>query len=288
MIKNIILTSASDDRNVKGMITLENTKNKTLVGLKKYNFPLLNGKLLLGIKTNNDFYKIEIKEDENFIIEKSLNLEDKISIAILQIKDNKSNILVWGSTETNRVWKNAFNDEVDLLNNTKTNEINDRNLEENIEDDAESFLNSKILNNDDYENDEEIEKIIDNALNEDNFKEENLLNNENEFLSSINDQISELLNNYEEEKALENLIPNSKFVKVNNDDSFYIFGVIYENEKIRYIVYGLNGEFDVKPNDEYSSFYQWLPLNPDNPEGYGYYLMYQDALTGAQVEIIYN
>ena len=39
MIKNIILTSAVDDKNYKGMISLENTQNKVLITLKTYNLP---------------------------------------------------------------------------------------------------------------------------------------------------------------------------------------------------------------------------------------------------------
>ena len=120
-------------------------------------------------------------------------------------------------------------------------------------------------------------------------KEENL-DNKTEFFKSVENQINELLNTYEEEKALEEIIPFSKFVKVDleNNGNFYIFGVIYENNSsdMKYIVYGIPGEFSVKPDDEYKNLYQWLPLNSCNPEGYGYYLMYQDAKQGNQIEMI--
>lgn len=289
MVKNIILTSANGEKNLKGILTLENTKNNTLVNLKTYNLLGFN-KLILGIKAGGELYKVELTDEENYLIEKNLNLNEKISAVVLNVENQKTEILIWGSNETNRVWKNSILYDLDLNDNEDDEKTNLVTETEKVK--TNNMVNN-FMANDDYETDEEIETIVDNAfesepLEDENTTEENK-NNKSDFLSSIENQVEELLNSYEEEKALENLIPNSKFVKVNSSgDNFYIFGVIYENNEIKYIVYGLPGEFSVKPDDEYTNYYQWLPLNPENPEGYGYYLMYQDASTGNQIEVMFD
>lgn len=298
MIKNIILTSAGDDKNLKGILTLENTEKSTIVTLKKYNFDDIKDKLILGIKTNGEFYKVEITNEENYLINKKLNLNEKICAVVLSSSGFTTKILIWGSNETSRVWKESILYDIDAKNEQAkedkkevlSSKINDY-KDENIESLEKTYTNN--ISTDDYETDEEIETIVDNAFNnemfDENLEEINETNNKKDFLSTIENQVEELLNNYEEEKALENLIPNSKFVKVNsNDENFYIFGVIKEDNQIKYIVYGLPGEYNVKPNDEYKNYYQWLPLNPENPEGYGYYLMYQDAESGNQIEVMFD
>ena len=297
MIKNIILTSAGDDKNLKGILTLENTEKSTIVTLKRYNFDDIKDKLILGIKTNGEFYKVEINSEENYLINKKLNLNEKISAVVLSSSGFTTKILIWGSNETSRVWKESILYDIDAKKEqAKEDKKEELNINNFVKDDNVESLEKTYTNNvstDDYETDEEIETIVDSAFNnemfDENLEDNNETDNKKDFLSTIENQVEELLNNYEEEKALENLIPNSKFVKVNsNDENFYIFGVIKEDNQIKYIVYGLPGEYNVKPNDEYKNYYQWLPLNPENPEGYGYYLMYQDAESGNQIEVMFD
>jgi len=416
MIKNIILTSAIEDKNYKGIVTLENTSERTLVSLKMYNLPITSNKRVLGVLIDGDLYKVTLNSDSTYLIDKKTDLNNKISVVLLEIENNTSKILIWGSNETNRVWKNnvALNFELEenkiknesftsintnfSKTNTYFNENNasfekNENINQNNDNTNTNFNKDNIVAKDfikkiyteskldeDIESDEYIENLIDESLKQEEFTEsflsydnnfinsssdfrqnnkqqidnfninnksyenvesqknihnfennqtdevftfknsnsqhnnnifnqfssnennsqleeneilddiliEDKTNNKSEFFKSVESQIEELLNTYEEEKALEEIIPNSKFVKVDleKNGNFYIFGVIYENSDIKYIVYGLPGEYDVKPDDEYSKFYQWLPINSENPKGYGYYLMYQDASSGNQIEMI--
>lgn len=292
MIKNIILTSVNANSNKNAILCLEKEDGKTLVSLKGVSFEKDGEKKILGIKTQNEFYKVEINEQSKYVINKEIDLNEKISAVIIKIENNKSNILLWGSNETTRVWQNS------IMLNFEDEAENTEKLSNNVESQKFNIDKDDIDEDDEYESDEEIEEIIDKNIDEeidlpngDDVLEEDKFDNKSEFLASIEEQINELLNSYEEEKALEELIPNSKFVKVNSkskDENFYIFGVIYDNNEIKYIVYGIPGEYSVKPDDEYENFYQWLPLSNDEPEGYGYYLMYQDASNGNQIEIIYD
>jgi len=302
MIKNIILTSAVDNKNYKGYVTLENTSEKTLVNIKTYNLPKTDNKRVLGILIDGELYKVTLNGDNSYLIDRKTDLNNKISVVLLEIENMTSNILIWGSNETSRVWQNSISLNLDLETNIKNKQLEENEiLQDNV---AQNFIEKVYTESKDdyYETDEYIEDLVTQNLRKEDKEEyqyyeeekvkenlkEDLTNNKSEFFDSIKSQIEELLNTYEEEKALEEIIPNSKFVKVDleRNGNFYIFGVINENDNIKYIVYGLPGEYSVKPDDEYSKFYQWLPLNQDNPEGYGYYLMYQDAISGNQIEMI--
>lgn len=308
MIKNIILTSAIDNENYKGYVTLENTSEKILVSIKTYNLPKTGNKRVLGVLIDGELYKVTLNGEDSYIIDKKTDLNNKISVVLLEIQNMNSKILIWGSNETSRVWQNSITTNLQLESNNKEKNIeNTKILETNEEDKVATNFIEKVYKeskDEDYETDEFIENLVtQNLMKEDcvedyysNFEEEktkenlqeNVTSNKSEFFASIESQIEQLLTTYEEEKALEEIIPNSKFVKVDleNNGNFYIFGVIHQNNDIKYIVYGLPGEYSVKPDDEYSKFYQWLPLNQENPEGYGYYLMYQDAENGNQIEMI--
>lgn len=314
MKKNIILTSAVENKDYKGAISLENTQDQTLVTLKTFNLPKSNNKRVLGVLVDGDLYKTTLSGEESFLIDKAINLNNKISIVLLEIENNISNILIWGSNETSRVWQNSVTNSLieterkfDNYDEDRKEKLYSQNFSINNEQKdiytnnedliAKSFIEKVYLESkeDEYESDEYIENLIDlnmpaelKEISQEESVTENIQNNKSEFFMSVESQIEELLNTYEEEKALEEIIPSSKFVKVDleKNGNFYVFGVIYENEQIKYIVYGLPGEYSVKPSDEYSKFYQWLPLNHDNPEGYGYYLMYQDASDGTQIEMI--
>ncbi len=319
MIKNIILTSNSENEKQKGFITLETTTQKTLVSIKLFGISP-SEKCVLGIKCGDELFKVKLSGLNSYIIDKKLDLMQKVSVVVIEIENGKSKILVWGSNETTKVWQNSilfdFGDEnkKEIVKQEARDNIlsaqdvkNSNFIDENFNKNSFSAKTYDCEQKDDdqigfdydennFETDEEIEKLIDenmssfeNELNDE--KIENRVNDETdnkfEFLNSVREQIDELLLTNPHEEALENLIPNSIFVKVEKEDgNYYVFGVIKENDEISYIVYGIAGEFSVKPDDEFKNYYQWFPLNPDSPEGYGYYLMYQDALNGSQIEMI--
>ena len=120
--------------------------------------------------------------------------------------------------------------------------------------------------------DDELEEIIDKELEK-----------ENSFLGLIGNQIDQLFATFPEDTQLSNIIPDSKWVKVDyeNNGKEYVFGLIYENDEIKYICYGVPGNIDELPPDELMPYSQWLSIDDNN----GYWLMYQDALTGDNILI---
>lgn len=111
-----------------------------------------------------------------------------------------------------------------------------------------------------------------------------------DFIDEIGDQIDLLFKKYPHEEILADIIPNSKWVKVdfNNDNKFYVVGLIYEGEKVKYICYGIPAKWTEFPPADFNEKAQWLPIDLEFPQGEGYWITYQDAIDGnlIQVEIV--
>ena len=107
------------------------------------------------------------------------------------------------------------------------------------------------------------------------------------FYEEIKEQLGLLFSKYEDAKDLEDIIPNSKFVKIDYDEDgqFYVVGLIYEDDEIKYICYGVPGVWSKECPKELNGLSQWLPLNEDDPQGRGYWLSYQDAGNGENIKI---
>ena len=89
---------------------------------------------------------------------------------------------------------------------------------------------------------------------------------------------------YPEDEMLNSIIPNSRFIKVNNENP-YVLGVIYEDKQLKYIAYGVPAQYNSLPPIDFGQHYQWLPLNPHDIMSDGYFMIYQDAVNGTLVEI---
>lgn len=107
------------------------------------------------------------------------------------------------------------------------------------------------------------------------------------FYERINPQIEKMFANNKEETVLNEILPNSKFCKVEFDDGtgYYVFGIIYDDGTPKYLCYGLPAQRDSEPPTELSNLYQWLPIDATNENGDGYYMMYQDAITGKNISV---
>ncbi len=106
------------------------------------------------------------------------------------------------------------------------------------------------------------------------------------FYDLVSGQIQDLFQKYPAQTQLEQLIPNSKWVTVDYEGGKpYVLGLIYDDITLKYICYGVPGEFEQTPPKEVEAFSQWLPLNPSNLSDGGYWVMYQDALTGDNIQV---
>ncbi|MCK9574499.1 MAG: hypothetical protein WCX32_03260 [Clostridia bacterium] len=116
------------------------------------------------------------------------------------------------------------------------------------------------------------------------FKEKVDTPNENKtnFFNIISLQIDTLFEKYPPETILQELLPNSKWVKVDYEGKgdYYAIGLLYQEDKIKYIAYAVPSEVAGNQPDELKGISQWFPINVMEPNGKGYFIMYQDADSG--------
>ncbi len=103
----------------------------------------------------------------------------------------------------------------------------------------------------------------------------------------INPLFDVLFSQNEHFSELENMIEGTEWVKVmfdKNGSDHYILGKIFDGDVITHIAYGTYAEKQKeKPPQGLEQFCQFLPLDPQNELSSGYYVMYQDAITGENV-----
>lgn len=127
------------------------------------------------------------------------------------------------------------------------------------------------------DSEDEIQKIIDKEINISSHK----------FYDMIAEQLDEIFDNYPKEENLMKIIDNSKWVKIDSDydNKHYVVGIIYQNDDIKYICYGVPGTYNNEPPVEMRNYSQWFPTDVKNPYNTGYWVMYQDAETGENIFI---
>lgn len=105
------------------------------------------------------------------------------------------------------------------------------------------------------------------------------------FYERMKDEIDGILSKYPTEKPLEEMIEDSKWVRISyGEGGFYVFGVLYSDGKPRYVCYGVPTAQSENPPKSMEGLASFLPASPENAES-GYWVMYQDAETGASIKV---
>ncbi|MBR2967868.1 MAG: hypothetical protein IKC35_03720 [Clostridia bacterium] len=97
------------------------------------------------------------------------------------------------------------------------------------------------------------------------------------YLEKSYTQLQKLLRENERYYEIEELIPGSKFVKIRYDERrFYVVGILGND----YICYGVPGAYSPHAPEPLKGYARWLPRQASNPLSSGFWMMYQDAITG--------
>lgn len=101
------------------------------------------------------------------------------------------------------------------------------------------------------------------------------------FYEKMKAEIEGILKSYPAAEGLEETIENSRFVKISyGDGKHYVFGVLFSDEIPQYICYGVPSADPLSPPKSMAGQASYIPV----ADG-GYWVMYQDAATGAAVGI---
>lgn len=99
------------------------------------------------------------------------------------------------------------------------------------------------------------------------------------FYERMKSKLDKLFETNPREGTLEQLLPSSRFVRIGmeNSDKYYCVGLLGRPD---YICYAVPSHYTPTPPEELDGYCQWLPLRSDEPQGDGYWLIYQDAVSG--------
>lgn len=106
------------------------------------------------------------------------------------------------------------------------------------------------------------------------------------FYEKMKNEIEGLLAAYPADNALGSIVENSRWVRIAyGDGKFYVFGVIYgvDDNAPQYICYGVPTKQGKRPPEGLAGLASFIPSSPEASGGY--WVMYQDAATGASVKI---
>lgn len=100
------------------------------------------------------------------------------------------------------------------------------------------------------------------------------------FISKIMQELEPIFKTHPSEENLMQMVEGGRWVKVTVENGkHYVVGVINKNGSPKYICYGLPGDF-YSPPQEICGYKSFIPLSPFDLKGKGYWVMYQDAITG--------
>lgn len=310
--KSIVLNGVNENSQ-KALLSLECNGEITKGKIRLYNFcneP--KGIISLGIYHDGKVEKAGLTQISNMLFSFQSDIKvipDTFSCAIVNFVGGEPKPLLYGSSDGYVNKDNVFDQVIEKLSNVKSmNNVEEALDEYQIEydDELKEEINKALKDNITQEDLDNCNNVCSNCDNckyrqyyfsharslesEKDIIEEKEIEEKKEtqtFYLEMKEQIDRLFSNSQNEEYLEELIPNSKFARVVlEENNYYVLGLIYCDEEIKYICYGVPGIYQKNPPRELSGYPIWFPLEQDKPQGFGYWLTYQDANSGESVKAI--
>lgn len=107
------------------------------------------------------------------------------------------------------------------------------------------------------------------------------------YFDRVKDNIEAIFKRFPEETGLKSALPKSRFARVYySKEKYYVVGVIEDADgKEKYICYGVPSKYSETPPKQLDGFCSFLPLSLFKPLGDGFWMMFQDAITGKCVKM---
>ncbi len=315
--KNIVLSGVNNSSQ-KAVLTLECDGKMAKGRLRLYNFGVEpKGIISLGLYYGGNVLKAGLIRSSQMLYTfacQSDNITDDFSCAVINFVNGEPSPILYGKGDGYSDKEEIFNQVIEDLKESKNvEEVEstldkfgvdfDDELKSEIETEIDKCMASEERNEcGDCENcvykkfylensqtqklelsSKEHQNLVDSL--EDNEEEQET---EINFYEQLKPQIDKLFASNPSEEYLEKLLPNSKFVKVSIDDNgnFYVLGLIYDEDKLLYICYGVPGVYQKNAPRELSGYPVWFPLDEEKSQGFGYWLSYQDADSGESVKAV--
>ena len=101
------------------------------------------------------------------------------------------------------------------------------------------------------------------------------------YYSTAKKELDDLFSKFPPDDSLLRYFPDSKWVKINySPEKYYLVGLVKENDTPKYICYGVPDKYSDKAPDALDGFCSFIPLSLFDLKGDGYWMIFQDAITG--------
>ena len=128
---------------------------------------------------------------------------------------------------------------------------------------------------------EENETCDTTCRNETNSYKKETFNEQNPYYRKAKRELDDIFLRFPKEENLPKIFPCSKWAKIYYEkDKFYVVGVICEDDKEKYLCYGVQGEYSEHAPKALKGYCCFIPLSIFDLRGKGYWMMFQDAITG--------
>lgn len=291
-IKKILFLKNYTNNMSNGILTLE--KNNDTVSATINCDIKESSSLALGLNIDKKIYKYPLTSNmQTFTINTSPNFsfDDKISCAVVDLSNLAHPQLVLGASFINNdSLVDAFQEE----QRAKLYEIDDSQIQKEIDKELGCKNCSECQYRECFYKEEPITKqsktIMDTVetesletptkINQDEIKD----TDEQTFYDRIKNQMDDLFQQHQPEEILEEILPNSKWIKIElNNENYYALGIIYQDTTPRYIGYALPQDSAGQPPEDIKEYAQWLPVDITQPTKNGYWLVYQDVDNGESI-----
>lgn len=300
--KNIVLNSVNQTEE-KALLSMECDGELLNGKIRLYNFSdEPNGIITLGFYTNGKVIKAGLTKKDTMLytFQTDLNeIPENFSCAVINFVESQPSPLLYGNSQGFASKEEIYEKVIDKLQDTNSmKEVEDTLDAFDIDYDEET---KEEINNEidkvmgqscqDMNCDECVfKKFYYNQINDMSFDDDEEQEEEEKkenFFDEMKPHIDKLFKDNPNDEYLEKILPNSKFVRVQlDDDNYYVLGLIYDDDQIAYICYGVPGFYQNTPPRELSGYPIWVPIDKDKEKDFGYWLSYQDAQSGESVKAV--
>ena len=121
--------------------------------------------------------------------------------------------------------------------------------------------------------------------NEGNFSAGKKYSKSNPYYLYKKKELEEIFIKFPEEENLKNCIQNSRWAKITYaENKHYVVGVIGKAGEEKLICYGVPGNYTLGAPKQFKGYASFLPISLLNKTGEGYWIMFQDAVTGDSIK----
>lgn len=233
--------------------------------------PVLSRHIRIAIYHQKNVYKANLlfknnSYESSFVGE--FNIDEDFYCALIDTEHN-NRIMLTGST-----YNGCYFNDASVFNEEVHEEIIEKD-EDNVVEYDECLESCDKCNNCKYKEFFYSQSInIQDSKQDDNTNETHHTPN---ILEQIIPQFDYIFEHYEKDEILTNLIPNSRFVRTNENGENYSIGALYDNDDLKVICYAVMCDYKTPAPESLGKHYQWLPIDRDDPMSDGYYIVFQDA-----------